>query len=305
MLNSKLIKDAQKVIDHNRKTAEAKAEQVLQKALANDEFKNNFLAIKEAEFENARCEAYGEKQKYNTEILYKLQQDILKKLNLKNTDLQPNYVCKNCNDTGYSNGEMCGCLKSVINKKLFEKSGFNKTLNTFENTNCDIFDNKDKAQTLYNSMQKWCNKQNPYNIIVLCGKAGVGKTHLMECMASSLIANDHIVYFVSAFNMNQALLKYHTTFDETKAYSLEDLLEPEYLFIDDLGTEPIFKNVTVEGLYNIISDRLSNNKKTIISTNLGLADIERVYGERIFSRIVNQKVSLCFNIQNSDLRLKK
>ena len=305
MLNTKLIKDAQKIVDQNRKTAEATADKNMQKALLDNEFKENFWAIKQAEFENARCEAYGEPPKFNTTQLYKQQQNILQKLNILSTALTPNYFCKTCNDTGYTNGQMCCCLKSVINNILYEKSGFNKTLNTFENTNCDIFDNKDKAQILYNSMQKWCNKDNPYNIIVLCGKAGVGKTHLMECMASSLIANNKIVYFVSSFNMNQSLLKYHTTFDETKAYSLEDLLEPEYLFIDDLGTEPIFKNVTVEGLYNIISDRLYHNKKTIISTNLGLADIERVYGERIFSRLVNQKVSLCFNIQNSDLRLKK
>lgn len=305
MLNSKLLKDAQKVIAQNRKNAETKADLVIKKALLNADFKTNYQALKEAEFENARCEVYGEKLKFNTKELLQQQDDILKSININKKELLPNYTCKTCNDTGYTNGNMCKCLKSEINKILYQKSGFCHQLSTFENTNCNIFDNKDKAQILYNSMQKWCKKENPYNIVLLCGNTGVGKTRLMECMASSLINDNHIVYFTSAFNMNQALLKYHTTFDETKVYSLNDLLEPEYLFIDDLGTEPILKNVTIEGVYNIIADRLQSGKKTIISTNLNPMDIERVYGERVFSRLLNQKVCLCFNIENSDLRLKK
>lgn len=305
MIGNNLIKDAKKVIDQNRKKAEAKANSVMQKALLNNEFKQNYLEIKEAEFENARCEVYGEKLKYNLKELYNSQEKILKTLNISKTDLSPKYSCPVCNDTGYTNQQMCKCLKTEINKILYQKSGFCHQLNTFENCNCDLYDNKEKAQILYDSMKKWCEKENSYNIILLSGKTGVGKTNLMECMASKLIQNNKIVYFISAFNMNQALLKYHTTFDESRVNCLNDLLEPEYLFIDDLGTEPILKNVTIEGLYNIIQDRLEHNKKIVISTNLGLADIERVYGERIFSRLINKKLSLCFNVENSDLRLKK
>ena len=127
----------------------------------------------------------------------------------------------------------------------------------------------------------------------------------MECMADNLIKNENIVFWTSAFNLNQLLLKYHTTFDETKLDYISNLLDADYLFIDDLGTEPILKNVTVEGLYNIISERVENNKKTIISTNLNPDEIQQTYGERIFSRLLNKSNSLCINIENKDLRLIK
>ena len=155
-------------------------------------------------------------------------------------------------------------------------------------------------------MKKWCNcPSSAYLNIVLTGKTGVGKTFLMECMANELIKNGNIVFWTSAFNLNQLLLKYHTTFDDNKTNYVSNLLEAEYLFVDDLGCEPTLKNVTVEGIYNVLAERIENNKKTIISTNLNLKEIQDKYGERIFSRLLNKSNSLCINIENKDLRLIK
>ena len=36
---------------------------------------------------------------------------ILAKMNLKESDLVPQYQCKNCNDTGVNNGYVCSCYK--------------------------------------------------------------------------------------------------------------------------------------------------------------------------------------------------
>lgn len=304
MLNRNILKQAELKIKENRKKAEELADSFMQKALLDEEFKQTYLQKKQAQFENARCEVYGENPKYDIKKFEKQEEKILKKLNIKKENLVPNYSCKSCNDTGYVDNNICSCLKKEINGILFEQSGFKHQLKKFDECNFEIFDNKQKMQTLYTSMQKWCQKDNDYKIVLLTGKTGVGKTYLTECMASKLIENGHIVLFTSAFNLNQNLLKFHTTFDSTKINYLNLLLEPEYLFIDDLGTEPILKNVTVEGIYNIISDRLEHNKKTIITTNLGLKEIENVYGERVFSRLVNKRTSICFNIENSDIRLK-
>ena len=305
MLNKQILNNAQLVIDSRRKQAERLSNSFMSKALENKEFKQNFEQKKEAEFENARCEVYGEKPKHDIKKFEKIEAEILKKLKINPKNLIPAYTCKKCNDTGYINSSMCACLKKEINEQLFIVSGFKKDLQTFDKCNFELFDNKEKMQTLYTSMEKWCTKESDYKIIMLTGKTGVGKTHLTECMASKLIENENIVLFISAFNFNQNLLKFHTTFDETKVNYINTLLDPEYLFIDDLGTEAIFKNVTIEGLYNVISDRLANNKKTIITTNLGLKEIEETYGERLFSRFLNRKTSLIFNMTEIDLRLKK
>lgn len=305
MLNKYIITEALNVVKNRHKNANNTAYSFLQKALENNEFKNIYYEIKNAEIQNAKAEVYGYKKPFNLKELENKKNIILNNLKINKNNLLPNYFCKKCNDTGYINNKMCCCLKQEINKALIKQSGINHKLQTFDNCGTKIFDNPQKMQEIYNILKKWCSTENKYLNVVLSGKTGVGKTNLLECMASELINNECIVYFTSAFNLNQNLLKFHTTFDNTRLNYIATLLDCDVLFIDDLGTEPILKNVTVEGLYNIIAERMENNKKTVISTNLNLNQIEDTYGERIFSRLLNQEKSLCINMENSDLRLKK
>ena len=39
-------------------------------------------------------------------------------------------------------------------------------------------------------------------------------------------------------------------------------------------------------IFTVINNRMMNKKSLIISTNLGLKDINRIYGERVFSRFM-------------------
>ena len=105
--------------------------------------------------------------------------------------------------------------------------------------------------------------------------------------------------------MNNMFLKYHTSFDANKHIHISPLLDSEFLFIDDLGTEPILKNVTQNYLYLILSERERHNKPTIITTNLMPENILDRYGERIYSRIANKSSSLLVHLTGKDLRLNK
>ena len=304
MINKETLNNALSVIKIRNKEANNLAYAFLQKALQNEEFRNLYSLQKQAEIENAKCEVYGEKNKYNIKDIEDQKNAVLKKLNINKNALIPHYTCTKCNDTGYVDGKMCSCLKSLINEELFKQSGLTHNLQNFNCSNFNLFNEPEKIKQIYSTMQKWCEKDSKYSIIILSGQTGVGKTYLMECMANNLISHQNIVCWTSAFNLNQSLLKFHTTFDGARLSHISNLLGADYLFIDDLGTEPILRNVTVEGIYNIISDRLEHNKKTIISTNLNLDEIENIYGERIFSRLVNKEKALCVNIENTDLRLK-
>ena len=108
---------------------------------------------------------------------------------------------------------------------------------------------------------------------------------------------------VSSFQMNELFTKYHTTFSSEREDFLLPLLSCDYLLIDDLGTEPIKRNITLEYLYLILSEREKNAKYTIITTNLDLEGILSRYGERIFSRISSKKTTLKLYIDGDDLRL--
>ena len=297
-MNNKILLKAQMKIDEKRQYADEVAIKNLQKALLNPEFKDLYVKQKELEIEIARCQAYGENYDKSTldEILTK-QEFLLKSMGLNGTDLLPNHECVLCNDTGYVQGAPCECLKREINKELLAESGFSGRLNTFEDEHID--------SPVFDLMQKWCDtKSDKYNVLI-SGLTGTGKTYLTECIASKLMSKGKVVLFTTAFNMNNSMLNYHISFDSNREEIINPYLSCEVLIIDDLGTEPMLKNVTKEYLYLIINERMLNHLSTIITTNLNLEDIMNIYGERIFSRLVHKQSSLCLRLDGEDLRLKK
>ena len=101
-------------------------------------------------------------------------------------------------------------------------------------------------------------------------------------------------------------LSYHTTNgNEQKNAYLNALIDPDCLIIDDLGTEPMLKNVTKEYLYLILSERSRDDKMTIITTNLTPNELLARYNERIFSRLFNKREGFAAQISGTDLRLSK
>ena len=86
----------------------------------------------------------------------------------------------------------------------------------------------------------------------------------------------------------------------------KNVLTVDLLIIDDLGTENI-NSMTVSELFTILNTRLLNlnNKptKTIISTNLSIEQIFKIYEERIGSRIAGYYN--IFQFVGEDLRLKR
>ena len=156
-------------------------------------------------------------------------------------------------------------------------------------------------------MQNWVDNtsNDKKHLITISGDTGVGKTYLTECTATYALKKGYLVSLLSSFGMNNLFLKYISSKNEEKTTTFDSLMDPELLIIDDLGAEPIIKNVTIEYLYLIISERLSANKSTIITTNLGPEIIRDRYGERIFSRLFNKKESFNALIIGNDLRINK
>lgn len=296
-MNDTILKKATARIDAKRHYADDVARENLLKAHKLPEFKELYNKQRATEIEIARCEAFGEPANRNelAEIIYK-EEFCLKKIGLNLTDIKPNYECKECSDTGYVEGKLCSCLKHEINKELLAYSGFTNKLATFE-------DNK-YAHPAFDLMQKWCEvKSNKINILI-SGHTGTGKTFLTECIADKLIQKNRLVLFTTAFNLHTAMVNYHISLDASRQEILRPFLESEVLIIDDLGSEPMLKNITCEYLYLILNERMLSNLPTIITTNLDLSEIMNVYGERIFSRIANKRISILIDLEGEDLRLK-
>ena len=236
---------------------------------------------------------------------------ILNKLGLKESDLKPKYACKICSDTGYFEGRPCECFRKKKNKKLIEAFGLSAntscTFETFDTQICKNEKQAEKLKKIADALQKWADKypKNEKNNIFISGKTGVGKTYLTSCLANKFINEDKSVCFVSAFDLNESFLKYHTSFDKTKSTWIEPFIEADILFIDDLGTEPILKNVTKNYLYLILSERERFLRPVIVTSNFNPLEILSKYDERINSRLCNKRYSHMWLIEGDDLRLTK
>lgn len=116
----------------------------------------------------------------------------------------------------------------------------------------------------------------------LCGNVGVGKTFFFECMSAVRRARgyDRIVKLsmidTQGWDMEAAR-------DWAEEYRDEDVL------IDDVGTEPTMKSWGQEAelFPYLLEKRMQiSGRRTHLTSNLGILDIKRRYGERVSDRFV-------------------
>ena len=218
----------------------------------------------------------------------------------KEEDLTPQYSCKICGDTGFVNGKRCVCLEREINALIRRECDLTCENCTFEAS----LESHPHNKQVYDACQKYCQNIDNKKIlnVFLTGQTGTGKTYLCSAMANTLLKAGKTVLFVSAFKLNNDFLTAHTSFDTDKLAVIEHYLQPDVLIIDDLGTEPIYKNVTKEYLFALLNERLLAKRNTIVCTNLMFDQIMDLYDERISSRL--QAQALKVKLESDDKRVK-
>lgn len=245
---------------------------------------------------------------------------LLKKLNLPEDYLSPNFDCKVCEDTGYVNNELCFCIKQKIYDIEYNRANIGNIQNeNFDNFNFDLYSDKCDAQA-YNShisprenMRKIVDisrnfiknfdSPNEKNLMFL-GPTGLGKTFLSNCIAKEILDSGRTVLYQTAPVMLDTIID--SKFKKESNQLIDHILNVDLLVIDDLGTE-VMNTMKFADLFTIINTRLLNQSskitKTIISTNLDLKGLFNFYDERIGSRIVGN-YNIC-RFFGDDIRLKK
>ncbi len=236
----------------------------------------------------------------NDEIIHAVKRKIDQRLK----DLQafdavyPPPHCAVCQDSGFDEGKPCSCVK----REALRDEAILLPLRKFSELDKDFGNQtyQNAANVLTMFAQKY--PATRYANIVLMGKPGTGKTVLSACLASAVLDKGFSVVSLTAFEMSERMLKYHTTFDASKLSHLAPLLDCDVLVIDDLGSESVFRNVTVEYFYHIVNERQLRNRLTVVTSNLNIDQLAARYGERTISRLFDKKVSLSFEFDFEDSR---
>jgi DNA replication protein DnaC len=229
------------------------------------------------------------------------------------------FTCSKCRDTGFIKGEPCECLKREVVKVLYSRSELKEILerenfDTFcydyysddfidENTGISALDN---IETVVDHCHFFINNFDKTNDnLLFYGRAGCGKTFLINCIAKELIEQSYSVIYLSAVQLFELLADYSFRRNNYSVYrqiSKSELLNCDLLIIDDLGTE-MNNAFTNTALFECLNERLIHQKSTIISTNFSLKELQERYEERIFSRTVGNYTPL--KIFGDDIRKKK
>ena len=136
--------------------------------------------------------------------------------------------------------------------------------------------------------------------LIITGATGVGKTYLLSAFGREACTKGFTVkcYRTTRLLTDLTIGKGDGSYNKL----MKDLVRPDLLILDDLGTE--FKNqYSVASLYNIINTRILHGAPTVISTNFTLDDLERDYNQRITSRLLGEYSALV--LEGSDIRYLK
>lgn len=225
---------------------------------------------------------------------------LLQKYHLTEKDLSPRFRCRKCSDTGFVNGKACSCLQREIRKLLVSQSNVQNANFTFENSS-----ETDEHNLKVASKARNVCENSVHTNILLTGGTGSGKTYLLTACANLCAQLGKSVLCVTAYNLSSLFLECHLSDLETQKTIMDNLTEVDVLVIDDLGTENVYKNVTGQYLFALINERIARGKQTFISTNLSLAKLQEIYDPRIFSRLMDQKITFVAMLKGSDKRLAK
>ncbi len=234
---------------------------------------------------------------------------LLKEAGFSADYLEPPYTCVHCKDTGMRDGKLCICYLTLLSEALYAESGMGQLLRkqTFDAFDINMYADvpveghsltpRKNMQSIVNVCRDFAsNFEKHADSLLFYGNPGLGKTFLSSAIANALLSRGISVLYQSAGQIVDILSDARFGRGESgdaRALLKEQLLKVDLLIIDDLGTEFI-NSMTDADIFYVVNSRILSEKSTIISTNLSLPDIGRVYSDRMLSRILGHFTRLQF-----------
>lgn len=233
---------------------------------------------------------------------------------LEQAGYPPDYLaeqhgCPHCQDEGYVGNRMCDCLRKILRELAYRSVSDSACMAgcTFSNFSLHYYSDQplgaggpvprrqmEEILAYCRSYAENFSLSPASRSIVMTGSTGLGKTHLSLAIAAGVIDRGFGVVYGSCPNLLDRLEKEKFSRAGGEGEGVQaSLLECDLLIVDDLGTE-FSTTFTQAALYNLVNSRINTGRPTIVNTNLDVEQIERMYGERMVSRLIGSYAFLYF-----------
>lgn len=207
-------------------------------------------------------------------------------------------LCPLCEDRGWRGLEMCRCLRQRCGREQIKalSSMLNLGDQSFDTFDLDYYSPHYDA-TIGGSPRSWMEMaldvcytfadkfgKNSVRNLFLTGEPGLGKTFLSAAIARVVSEKGYSVVYDSAVNVFSRFESQKFNRDGDAGKDVERYLTCDLMILDDLGSE-MNSPMVQTALYQLINGRLLGEKRTVISSNLSMDEMNRRYSPQICSRI--------------------
>ena len=230
------------------------------------------------------------------------------------TEAVPEYKCNICSDTGYTDdGKKCRCFMEKLSKfisfpgdsskgekEFFKQANFDNFKLSYYSSDLDPQCGSSPRKIMKMNLAKCVKFANDFTgvnsgNILLYGPSGLGKSFMAGCIYNRVTDNGYLAIYKSSYKLFQFLEDYKFGRINREVYGItyNSVYDCDLLIIDDFGTEFI-TSYTQSVFFDLLNTRLMNGKSTVISTNLKHDELNKIYQERVCSRLENEFVNLLF-----------